>query len=78
RWAKAGPAAVIHTLPRRLWPGTGVQADTWHVTAPRPGAPNAAWEVAHPVLPPEVFPAPALPVPVLELNAPDLAAWAAA
>ncbi|MFF2524517.1 SAV_2336 N-terminal domain-related protein [Streptomyces liangshanensis] len=78
RWAEAGPTAVIHTLPRRLWAGTGVQADVWHVTSPRPGAPNRAWEVLHPALPPEIFPAPALRVPVLELNAPDLAAWAAA
>ncbi|MFG3234471.1 SAV_2336 N-terminal domain-related protein [Streptomyces antibioticus] len=77
RWARCGPTAVVHTLPRRLWAGSGVRADTWQVTSPRPGAPNSAWTVRDPVLPPSVAPPPPVPVPVLDLTPADFAAWAA-
>ncbi|MGW7818205.1 caspase, EACC1-associated type [Streptomyces puniciscabiei] len=77
RWARQGPTAVVHTLPRRLWAGSGVRADTWQVTSPRPGAPNRSWKVTHPLLPPSVAPAPPLPMPVLELSPSGLATWAA-
>ncbi|MET9736266.1 SAV_2336 N-terminal domain-related protein [Streptomyces sp. NPDC006458] len=76
-WARCGPTAVIHTLPRRLWKGSGVRADTWQVTSPRPGAANAAWTVADRVLPPSVAPPPPVPVPVLEPTAAGFAVWAA-
>ncbi|MFF5981562.1 SAV_2336 N-terminal domain-related protein [Streptomyces olindensis] len=76
-WARRGPTAVVHTLPRRLWAGSGVRGDTWHVASPRPGAPNTAWTVAHQVLPPAVAPAPAVAVPVLELTPAGFATWAA-
>jgi tetratricopeptide (TPR) repeat protein/nucleoside phosphorylase len=68
RWATAGPTAVLHVLPRHLWAGTGVDGDTWHITTPRPGAPNSAWRVADPVLPPDVAPFTGVPVPVVELT----------
>ncbi|MEU3275703.1 caspase, EACC1-associated type [Streptomyces antibioticus] len=77
RWARCGPTAVVHTLPRRLWAGSGVRADTWQVTSPRPGAPNSAWTVRDPVLPPSVAPPPPVPVPVLDLTPGDFAVWAA-
>ncbi|MFF5185060.1 SAV_2336 N-terminal domain-related protein [Streptomyces sp. NPDC000345] len=76
-WARRGPTAVVHTLPRRLWAGSGVGADTWRVTSPRPGAPNTAWAVADQLFPPEVAPPPSVPVPVLELTADSLATWTA-
>ncbi|MET9679455.1 caspase, EACC1-associated type [Streptomyces coeruleorubidus] len=76
-WARRGPTAVVHTLPRRLWAGSGVRGETWQVTSPRPGAPNTSWTVAHQVLPPAVAPAPAVAVPVLELTPAGFATWAA-
>ncbi|MFG2277741.1 SAV_2336 N-terminal domain-related protein [Streptomyces asoensis] len=75
-WARKGPTALIHTLPRRLWAGSGVQADTWQVTSPRPGAPNRRWKPADQVLPPGVEPAPKVPIPVLELTPSGFATWA--
>ncbi|MFF3411220.1 SAV_2336 N-terminal domain-related protein [Streptomyces sp. NPDC002742] len=76
-WARCGPTAVLHTLPRRLWAGSGVRADTWQVMSPRPGAANTTWTVTDQVLPPAVAPPPPVPVPVLELTPAGLAAWAA-
>ena len=76
-WARSGPTAVIHTLPRRLWAGSGVRADTWQVTSPRPGAPNCAWTVTDQVLPPSVAPPPPVPLPVLDLTPDGFATWAA-
>ncbi len=77
-WATAGPTALIHVLPRPLWAGTGITADSWHITTPRPGAPNAHWRVTHPVLPPTLSAFAGVPVPVLELTPPGLASWATA
>lgn len=77
-WARRGPTAVLHVLPRRLWAGSGVAAETWDVLSPRPGAPNAAWRVRHPVLPPPVAVFRGVPVPVLALSPGGLASWAAA
>ncbi|MDN0199159.1 SAV_2336 N-terminal domain-related protein [Streptomyces sp. S.PNR 29] len=78
QWAKAGPTAVVHVLPRHLWEGTGVTADTWHITAPRPGCPNTAWRVSDPLLPPSVSSFDGVPVPVVELTPSGLRAWATA
>ncbi|WP_051905926.1 MULTISPECIES: caspase, EACC1-associated type [Streptomyces] len=76
-WARSGPTAVLHTLPRRLWAGSGVRADTWRVVSPRPGAVNTAWTVTDQVLPPTVAPPPPVPVPVVELTPAGLATWSA-
>ncbi|WP_078893851.1 SAV_2336 N-terminal domain-related protein [Streptomyces sp. NRRL S-1022] len=76
KWASSGPTAVVHVLPRHLWAGTGVTADTWHVTAPRPGSANAAWRIADPLLPPDVSSFAGVPVPVVELTPSGLHAWA--
>ncbi|MER5472487.1 SAV_2336 N-terminal domain-related protein [Streptomyces sp. NPDC002685] len=76
-WARCGPTAVLHTLPRRLWAGSGVRADTWQVMSPRPGAANTTWTVTDQVLPPTVAPPPPVPVPVLELTPAGLATWTA-
>jgi len=78
RWATAGPTAVLHVLPRHLWAGTGIDGDTWHITAPRPGAPNSAWRIADPVLPPDVAPFTGVPVPIVELTPAGLRAWSTA
>lgn len=78
RWALAGPTAVLHVLPRHFWAGTGVAGDTWHITAPRPGAPNSAWQVTDPVLPPNLSSFTRVPVPVVELTPPGLRSWATA
>ncbi|MER5577437.1 caspase, EACC1-associated type [Streptomyces massasporeus] len=76
-WARCGPTAVLHTLTRRLWQGSGVRADTWQVTSPRPGVANTVWTVTDQVLPPAVAPPPPVPVPVLELTPAGLATWSA-
>ncbi|MEU1184892.1 SAV_2336 N-terminal domain-related protein [Streptomyces sp. NPDC005820] len=76
-WARCGPTAVLHTLPRRLWAGSGVRADSWQVVSPRPGAANTAWTVTDQVLPPSVAPPPPVPVPVLELTPAGFSTWAA-
>ncbi|WP_460065437.1 caspase, EACC1-associated type [Streptomyces sp. YKOK-I1] len=75
-WARCGPTAVLHTLPRRLWAGSGVRADSWQVVSPRPGAANTAWTVTDRVLPPSVAPPPPVPVPVLELTPAGFSTWA--
>lgn len=77
-WATAGPTALIHVLPRPLWSGSGITADMWHVSAPRAGAANTHWHVAHPVLPPSLADFTTVPIPVLELTPPGLASWATA
>lgn len=77
-WAAAGPTALIHVLPRSLWAGTGITADTWHITTPRAGAPNTDWQVTHPILPPAVSQFATVPIPVLELTPPGLTSWAGA
>ncbi|MFJ4798615.1 FxSxx-COOH system tetratricopeptide repeat protein [Kitasatospora purpeofusca] len=82
-WGRAGPLAVVHTLPRRLWAGTGLAAHHHTVRTERQGAPNAAWRVRDPMLPwadahrPAAHrPGDRLPVPVLELTPAALADWA--
>ncbi|MFH8937533.1 SAV_2336 N-terminal domain-related protein [Streptomyces griseosporeus] len=76
RWAQTGPTAVLHVLPRHLWAGTGINAATWLISSPRPGAPNAAWHVTDPVLPHHLAAFGRTPVPVVELTPSGLAAWA--
>ncbi|MGW8366114.1 SAV_2336 N-terminal domain-related protein, partial [Streptomyces wedmorensis] len=39
RWARSGPTAIIHALPPRLWPSTGIDARPWQVTTPGRGGP---------------------------------------
>jgi hypothetical protein len=76
RAARVGPAAVLHALPQRLWEGSGIRAEQWEVTTRRRGAPNHSWQVADPVLPPEVAPYDGVPVPVLAPTPESLGAWA--
>ncbi|WP_051778639.1 TIR-like protein FxsC [Kitasatospora phosalacinea] len=71
RWAAAGPTAVLHTLPRRLWPGGALDAASHRVRVPGPGGPNTGWRVDG--RPAHREP----PVPVLELTPAYLADWAA-
>jgi len=76
RLARVGPIAVLHTLPRRMWAGTGIRAERWRVTTHRPAAANAAWRVTDPVLPPELRPFDGIPVPVLAPTPGAVATWA--
>ncbi|MDV9171651.1 tetratricopeptide repeat protein [Streptomyces sp. W16] len=79
QWAAVGPVAVINVLPRHLWAGTGAAGDTWHLTASRPGAPNASLNVTDPLLLPLTAPFDEVPeptVPIVELTPGGLAAWA--
>ncbi|MFE1316718.1 TIR-like protein FxsC [Kitasatospora phosalacinea] len=71
RWAAVGPTAVLHALPRRLWPGGALDAASHRVRVPGPGGPNTGWRVDG--RPAHREP----PVPVLELTPAYLADWAA-
>ncbi|TDU02113.1 hypothetical protein EDD99_0498 [Streptomyces sp. 846.5] len=76
RWASCGPTAVVHALPSRMWPGSGLSVQRWEVTNPYPGAPNTVWRVSDPLLPPEVLAFHGVPVPVLEVGPDSLGTWA--
>ncbi|MEW2068583.1 SAV_2336 N-terminal domain-related protein [Streptomyces sp. NPDC007346] len=76
RAASAGPTAVVHALPRRLWAGTGIDARSWRVTARRRGAANRTWHIEDPLLPPELAPFDGVPVPVLATDGDAVGAWA--
>ncbi|RKE21840.1 TIR-like protein FxsC [Streptomyces sp. TLI_171] len=70
RWAAAGPTAVLHTLPRRLWTGGALATAVRTVRAPGPGTPNTAWRVEG------LHRYRTAPVPVVELTPAALADWA--
>lgn len=76
RWAAHGPTAVIHTLPPRMWRGSGLPTRRWSVRAPGPGAANATWRVRDPVLPEALSPFAVTPVPVLTPSPRAFAEWA--
>ncbi|GAA2236205.1 hypothetical protein GCM10010430_16340 [Kitasatospora cystarginea] len=68
RWGSSGPTAVLHALPRRMWPGTGLAAGQGAVRAPHPGARNADWQPAGEA-------ATGIPIPVLDLTPAALTDW---
>ncbi|GGO91244.1 SAV_2336 N-terminal domain-related protein [Wenjunlia tyrosinilytica] len=76
RWAGCGPTAVVHALPLRMWPGSGIRAEDWQVTVRQAGSANDTWQVADPVLPPELAMFEGVPVPVLEPEPSAVASWA--
>ncbi|WP_431682592.1 TIR-like protein FxsC [Kitasatospora sp. KL5] len=71
-WARCGPTAVVHTMPRWLWPGSGVSVTTVTARTGGPGAPNSAWRITG-----EHDRSAGAPVPVLELSPASLGDWAA-
>nr|WP_272919833.1 SAV_2336 N-terminal domain-related protein [Streptomyces sp. SID5468] len=75
-WARLGPVAVVHALPARMWPASGIRAADWRVTVRQRGAANAAWTVTDPVLPAELVRFEGMPVPVLEPEPLAVARWA--
>lgn len=75
QWARHGPTAVFHALPRRMWEGSGLRAQRWKVSSGRRGSANADWLVTDPLLPPEVAHFTGVPVPVLEATPGSLATW---
>ncbi|GHD18943.1 hypothetical protein GCM10010313_49510 [Streptomyces violarus] len=74
-WARCGPTAVVHALPRRMWGGSGLRSQRWQVTSERRGSANTEWGVADPVLPRHMVSFRGVPVPVLEPAPAALAAW---
>ncbi|MFB7665490.1 SAV_2336 N-terminal domain-related protein [Kitasatospora sp. NPDC056138] len=68
RWAASGPTAVLHALPRRMWPGTGLAAGQAAVRTSYPGARNADWQTADEG-------GPGVPIPVLDLTPAALFDW---
>ncbi|UUU43644.1 protein kinase [Streptomyces sp. NBC_00162] len=76
RAASVGPTAVVHALPRRLWAGSGIDAEPWKVTTRRRCAANRSWHIEDPVLPPELAPYDGVPVPVLATDGSSLSTWA--
>ncbi|MGA5138783.1 SAV_2336 N-terminal domain-related protein [Streptomyces azureus] len=76
RWASKGPLALLHTLPRDLWDGSGIRAERWQTTTRRIGGANASWGITDPVLPPDLAAFDGVPVPVLEPTAASLRDWA--
>ncbi|MER5865806.1 SAV_2336 N-terminal domain-related protein [Kitasatospora sp. NPDC002040] len=76
RWARSCGTAVLQPLPQRMWPGTGLRAESMLVRAGRAGAANSGWQVAHPLLPPELAPFDGLPLPVLEFSPAAVSSWA--
>ncbi|GAA2140027.1 hypothetical protein GCM10009760_22860 [Kitasatospora kazusensis] len=76
-WARHRATAVLQPLPQRMWPGTGLRAETMLLRAGRAGAANGAYRVTHPLLPPELAPFDGLPVPVLEFSPAAVSSWAA-
>ncbi|MEU0371142.1 SAV_2336 N-terminal domain-related protein [Streptomyces sp. NPDC006283] len=76
RSAATGPTALVNVLPTRLWAGSGIRAEPWRVTTRRRGAANRSWDVADPVLPPELATFDGVPVPVLAVQPESLGAWA--
>ncbi|MFJ1791922.1 SAV_2336 N-terminal domain-related protein [Kitasatospora griseola] len=75
-WGRIGPLAVVHTLPRRLWAGTGLAARHLSVRTDRRGAANHTWTVRDPLMPWFTGGPADDPVPVLELTPAALADWA--
>ncbi|MGW4647979.1 TIR-like protein FxsC [Kitasatospora sp. NPDC004289] len=76
-WGRRGPTAVLHTLPSRMWPGSGVAGDPYPATSPAAGVPNSRWQLP-PWAPGGIRGAAEehVPVPVLELSPASLQAWA--
>ncbi|MET8542665.1 tetratricopeptide repeat protein, partial [Kitasatospora sp. NPDC004799] len=75
-WAEQGPTAIVHALPRRLWPGSGITTTPWQTAAPAAGRPNSTWRTTDPVLPPELAPYDGqMAIPVLALTPASLTAW---
>lgn len=75
-WARCGPTAVVHALPTRLWPNSGIAAQRWRVATHRRGGPNTDWHITDPVLPPDLVTFDSVPVPVLEPSPAAVAGWA--
>ncbi|WP_030669314.1 SAV_2336 N-terminal domain-related protein [Streptomyces cellulosae] len=75
-WAARMPLAVVQPLPEHLWPTTALPAEPGLLTPPAAAAPSAT--LTFTPYDPETAPAPpaAVPLPVLEPDAPWLAHWA--
>ncbi|MEU6913581.1 SAV_2336 N-terminal domain-related protein [Streptomyces olindensis] len=74
-WARHMPLAVVQPLPEHLWPTTALPAEPGLLTPPSTAAPSACLTFTpYDDAPP---PEQALPLPVLEPDAPWLAHWAA-
>ncbi|MFE0190277.1 SAV_2336 N-terminal domain-related protein [Streptomyces sp. NPDC058989] len=75
-WGRSGPTAIMQVLPPELWGGSAIAADRWEVTSHAKAAPNSAWRVTAPALPPALATFHGRPVPVLAPRAASVAEWA--
>ncbi|MFI9031206.1 SAV_2336 N-terminal domain-related protein [Streptomyces sp. NPDC053560] len=75
-WARHSPVAVVQPLPPRMWPESGMPTQQLLVSADRPGAPGRFLSARHPVLPPGLASYEGTVVPVLDLSAAQVGAWA--
>ncbi len=77
RWGQFSPVVVISPLPSRLWPWTAVGSPEVSMRSHRPGAANRSLDVTVPWWWPDNEPSlSAVPVPVISLDAGEIAAWA--
>ena len=76
-WGQFSPVVVISPLPARLWPGTALGSPGVTIRSHRPGAANRLLDVTLPWWwPDDEPPWPAVPVPVITLEADQVASWA--
>ncbi len=76
-WGRPGTVALVSPLPARLWPGTALGVPEVRLRSHRPGTANQLLEVTLPWWwPDDQPPRTTVPVPVLTLDAAEVAAWA--
>lgn len=76
-WGLSCPVVLMSPLPPRLWPGTALGTPEVRLRSHRPGTANQLLEVTLPWWwPDDEPPRSTIPVPVLTLDAAEVAAWA--
>ncbi|MEV0938626.1 SAV_2336 N-terminal domain-related protein [Streptomyces phaeochromogenes] len=76
-WARTGPFAILHLLPKRLWRGTAFPAQPHLITAERPFPMASELTLFEPLSESRVErPSGTVPVPVVPLSPVALSSWA--
>ena len=78
KWTRQSAVAVLQPLPPRLWDGTGIQPVRHEVRTEASGSGIARLEVRDSPMPEAAGQAVHNPIPVIEMHASALRAWAAA